>query len=332
MRRRRFLRTFAIAGATALTGLSPLSRTVALLKSENTRREEDMIPKRSLGKTGEELSIIGIGGIMFSGMEQPKANRLMGELIDLGINYIDVAPSYGNAEEVIGPALEGYRKKVFLASKTEERTRDGTVSELHESLKRLRTDYLDLYQLHALNSPGDVEEAFGPGGAMEAFVKAKKEGLVRYLGFSAHSVQAALEAMKRFDFDTILFPINFVLYFKEDFGPQVVKAARDKGMGIMAIKAMARSKRTPGEKTRDFPKCWYQPTSDPREANLAVRFTLSQPITSAVPPGEELLFQMALDAAGKFTPVTPEEREELRALAEGLEPIFRFRTGDAQQG
>ncbi len=332
MHRRKFLKTFAVSGAAALTGLGHLNKAAAFWGKKDSLEGGEMIPLRNLGKTGEKLSMIGIGGILFSDMEQVKANRLLGEFIDLGINYIDVAPSYGNAEEVFGPALKGRRDKFFLAEKTGERTKDGAASGLRKSLKNLGTDHLDLYQLHGLSSVDSVEEVFAPGGAMEAFVKAKKDGLVRYLGFSAHSVPAALEAMERFDFDTILFPVNFVLYFREDFGPQVLKKAVDKGMGIMAIKSMARSKRPAGEEVRNFPKCWYQPTSDPHEADLSVRFTLSQPITAAVPPGEEELFRMALSIAGKFTRITPGEREELKALAENLEPIFRFRTEGQQQG
>ncbi|HID05919.1 MAG TPA: aldo/keto reductase [Armatimonadetes bacterium] len=282
-----------------------------------------MLPRRPLGKTGVQLSIIGLGGIVVSGMEQSYANRFVRELIDSGINYIDVAPTYGNAEQVLGIALQGYRDKVFLACKTHKRTKAEAGAELRESLRRLRTDYFDLYQLHALSSMRDVERAFAPNGAMEAFVEARDKGLVRFLGFSAHSVKAGLAAMERFNFDTILFPINFVLYYRENFGPQVLKRAHEKGVACLAIKAMARSKRKPGAK-RMFPKCWYQPIYEPHEASLALRWTLSEGVTAVVPPGDERLFRLALKIAHQWTPVTDDERKALRELAKGLEPIFQL--------
>ena len=156
------------------------------------------LPRRAYGDTGERLSIIGFGGIVVSGAEQEHANRIVAEAVEKGVNYFDVAPSYGDAEIKLGPALEPYRKDVFLACKTTQRTKEGAAAELKESLKRLRTDHLDLYQLHALSDrEKDVDVAFGPGGAMEVFLEAKKQGQVRYLGFSAHSEEAALAAMER---------------------------------------------------------------------------------------------------------------------------------------
>jgi predicted aldo/keto reductase-like oxidoreductase len=169
----------------------------------------------------------------------------------------------------------------------------------------------------------DVEKIFGPNGAAEAFVKARKEGKVRYIGFSAHSVKAALAAMDRFDFDTILFPINFVLFFEENFGPQVIAKAKEKGMGILAIKALALSLIPEGQK-KSFEKCWYMPVSEREKADKALRFTLSQPITAAVPPGNPELFRMAVDLALNFRPITEEEKKELQEYAQGKDPIFKL--------
>jgi len=284
-----------------------------------------LIPKRKLGRTGEKLSIIGMGGIVVMGYGQDEANRIVREAIDRGVNYFDVAPSYGDgeAEEKLGPALQGYRDRVFLACKTAVRDREGALKELETSLKRLHTDHFDLYQLHALTTKEDVEKALGPGGAMETFVKAREQGKVRFLGFSAHSVEAALSAMDRFRFDTILFPFNWVCFYRGDFGPQVIKAAKAKGMGMLALKAMARSPWPEGAR-HDYPKCWYQPVSDLEEAALALRFTLSEPITAAIPPGENRLFQMALSIAQRFKPLTQKERELIQAKAADLQPIFRY--------
>jgi aryl-alcohol dehydrogenase-like predicted oxidoreductase len=282
--------------------------------------------KRALGKTGEELSIIGFGGIVVSGMEQSPANAIVAEAFDRGINYFDVAPSYGDAEDRLGPALEPYRDRVFLACKTGKRDKEGAAAELRESLRKLRTDHVDLYQLHALAKPEDIEQAFGPGGALEAFVAARQQGLTRFLGFSAHSVEVALDAMRRFAFDSVLFPINYVLYQEANFGHQVVALAKEQGIGRLALKAMARTKwpeATPRE-ARPFQKCWYEPITDPEEASLALRFTLSEPITAAIPPGEPTLFRMALDAAERFQPLTDGERAELSQRAAGLQPIFQL--------
>jgi aryl-alcohol dehydrogenase-like predicted oxidoreductase len=280
--------------------------------------------KRAYGNTGEQLSIIGFGGILVMNAEPETAARIVAEAVDRGINYFDVAPSYGNAEERLGPALEPHRDRVFLACKTGKRTRDEAAAELRDSLRRMRTDHFDLYQLHALTTREEMEQVFAPGGAMEAFVAARDQGLVRYLGFSAHSVETALEALERFPFDSILFPTNWVNYFQANFGPQVVARAQEKGVARLALKAMARTLWPEGTTERPFAKCWYEPVTDPKEADLALRFTLSQPITAAIPPGEEKFFRMALDIAERFQPLTETELAELQRRAGGLKPIFRL--------
>lgn len=283
-----------------------------------------MIQKRLLGKTGQYLSIIGFGGILVSGVEQSEADAIVREAIDRGINYFDVAPTYGDAEEHLGPALEEFRKDVFLACKTTQRKKEGAVAELHESLRRLRTDHFDLYQLHGMTTKEDLEQVFAPGGAMEVLIKAREQGLTRYIGFSAHSVETALALMDRFDFDTVLFPLNWVNYFNANFGPQVVAKAKNKNMGILALKAMARTQWSEGQK-RTHPKCWYEPVTDPVESELAIRFTLSEPITAAVTPGHSDLFRRAVEVAENFQPLSETERAELRKRAEGLKPIFQER-------
>jgi aryl-alcohol dehydrogenase-like predicted oxidoreductase len=284
------------------------------------------LAKRPLGKTGDRLSIIGMGGIVIMNLKQSRANNLVAEAFDRGINYFDVAPFYGDAQERLGPALEPYRKRSFLACKTDERTKRGAQEELEESLRLLRTDHFDLYQFHYLTTLDDVETVFGPDGAMETFQAAKQAGKVRFLGFSAHSVEAALAAMDRYEFDTILFPINFVLFSQANFGPQVLEKARRKGMGILALKAMAKTTwpKTMKESQRPNPKCWYQPAGLPEEASLGLRWTLSKPITAAIPPGDEKYFRLAMDVAQSFTPIKPEEEKALMARAVGVEPIFQL--------
>jgi predicted aldo/keto reductase-like oxidoreductase len=281
------------------------------------------LPRRPLGKTGEYLSIIGLGGIVVSLEEQEHANQVVREAYEAGINYFDVAPTYNDAELKLGPALEPYRKNVFLACKTVERDRAGSEKELNQSLGRLRTDYLDLYQVHGLESKEEVEKAFGPDGAMETFIRAKKEGKTRYLGFSAHSVEAALAAMDNYDFDTVLFPVNFGCWFKGNFGPQVIEKARAKGMGILALKAGAYSRPPKGEKS-GYRKCWYKPIENELEAALSYGFTFSLPVTAALPPGEEKFFRMALKIAPSFIPLAETERKKLEEAADSLEPLFKY--------
>lgn len=276
--------------------------------------------RRSLGSTGEKLSLVGMGGIVVSEIPQEEANRIVAEAVDRGVNYFDVAPTYGNAQERLGPALEPYRKQVFLACKTAERDRESSTKELENSLRLLRTDHVDLYQLHGLTSVADVEKVFAPGGAMETFLQAKKDGKVRFIGFSAHSAEAAEEALERYSFDSVLFPFNFVCWH-HGFGPKTLELAKSKGAGRLALKSMAKTS-WPEKGERKWGKCWYQPFDQWGDVELALRFTLSQDITAAVPPGEPELFRMALGVAEKFYPLSIEEIDQLKKTAESIKPIF----------
>jgi aryl-alcohol dehydrogenase-like predicted oxidoreductase len=318
MERRKF---FQVLSAGAI-GVSGILRGRIAGKTLLGLDPEKALPKRTLGRTGEKLSIIGLGGLVLADEPQETADGLVREAIDHGINYFDVAPSYGNAEDRMGPALAPFRKNVFLACKTLKRDKAGAAEELDRSLQKLQTDHFDLYQLHALSKTSEVEQAMGPDGALETFTQAKKEGKIRFVGFSAHSAEAALLAMKRFDFDTVLFPVNFVCFLKGNFGPQVVALAKEKNMGILALKALARQP-WPGETQRkDWPKCWYQPILDPEEAAFSFRFTLSQPVTAAVPPGDKRLFKKALELAHGFESLGSDNEARLRQLAANLSPLF----------
>jgi aryl-alcohol dehydrogenase-like predicted oxidoreductase len=327
MKRREFLKKSTITAGT-ITASGMLYHTFQITteagESESNSKYRTTLAQREYGQTGVKLSIIGFGGIVVKDAEQQHANRVVAEAFEKGVNYFDVAPSYGDAELKLGPALEPYRKKVFLACKTTERKREGASKELQQSLKRLRTDNLDLYQLHAITDvKKDVDTAFAKGGAMEVFVEAKKQGWVRYLGFSAHSEEAALAAMERYDFDSILFPINFATFYKGHFGPQVIARAKSKGMAILALKALARQRWPQDDPSRKkYPKCWYQPLTQRDQARLGLYFTLSQPVTAAIPPGEESLFRMALDLALRFTPISTPDSEKAKQMAESLSPIF----------
>ena len=159
---------------------------------------------------------------------------------------------------------------------------------------------------------------------METMEAAKKEGKIRYIGFSVHSAETALAAMDRYNFDTILFPVNFVLFTQAGFGPQILKKAQEKNMGILALKGMAKTVWPAGEKDHPQPKCWYQPAAFPDEASLGLRWTLGHPITAAIPPGDERYFRLAMDVAQNYKPLESHEEQALLAGAHGAEPIFHL--------
>ena len=282
--------------------------------------------KRILGKTGYEISILTFGGIVVDKTEANDAAAIVANAVNRGVNYFDVAPSYGQAQYILGPALEPYRKQVYLACKTGKRDAKGAQAELEESLRALKTDYFDLYQLHGLCTPEDIAQVFAPGGAMEVLRDAKEKGLVRNIGFSTHYDSSAIEIMRNADFATILFPVNFA-YRKQKAGSlSALNACKEKGMGVIAIKALAHRKWLEGEE-RMYPKCWYRPIYDnPELARLALNYTLSRDVTTAVPPGDERMMRLALEIIekqnGKAVPLTGDEQAALRAEAKAVKDVI----------
>ena len=316
MKRREFLMQAAVTAA-AVASTSKLKA--------GSRSASNPIAKRTLGKTGEQLSIIAFGGIVVMNEDPSASSNIVAEAVDRGVNYFDVAPSYGNAQERLGPALAPYRKNCFLACKTEGRMKDDSRAQLEESLRLLKTDHVDLYQFHALTKMTDLDKVLGPGGAMETMEAAKKEGKIRYIGFSVHSAETAVAAMDRYNFDTILFPLNWVLYTQAGFGPQILKKAQEKKMGILALKGMAKTVWSADQKeNHPEPKCWYQPAAFPDEASLGLRWTLGHEITAAIPPGDERYFRLAMDVAQNYKPLESHEEQALLAGGHGVEPIFHL--------
>ena len=316
MQRREFLKTsMASAAAVAMN-----------VRAAQAGSNAATLPRRPYGKEGIGLSIVGFGGIVVMNAEPDHAARVVAEAVERGTNYFDVAPTYGDAEVKLGPALEPYRKDVFLACKTTQRQRDAAEAEFEQSLERLRTDHFDLYQLHAITDvEKDVDAAFADDGVMPWLIEQKKAGRIRHLGFSAHSVSAAMAAMDRYDFDSILWPVNHAAYVRGDFGPKVVERAVDRGASVLALKALAKGKWSSQDHPdrQRFQKCWYEPLSDPAEAALGLRFTLGQPTTAALPPGEESLWRLAVDVAmSGVEPLTPEEEARLVVMAQDVQPIF----------
>ena len=278
---------------------------------------------RLLGKTGERLSVVGFGAIVFVGEDENFARDTVARSVDSGVNYFDMGPAYckGEAEERGGPVMEPYRDKIFLAEKTGKRTKAEAASELRQSLKRMRTDHFDLYQFHAVTTMEDVETIVGPGGALEAFVEAREQGLVRYLGFSAHTEEAALALMDHYDFDSILFPVNYVTWHQGHFGPSVLARAQAREMGILALKTLAKTPWTDGVE-HNWKKPWYSPVDTYDEARTALRWTLSRPVTSCVSPGHAEFLWWMIEAEKELRPLMEGEENAIAASAEGIEPIF----------
>ena len=321
--RRDFMKqALAAAGGVLASACAPH----ALAGDDREQPEQDKaktMDKRTLGKTGRKLSVIGFGGIVVMNAEPQEAADAVSNAVEHGINYFDVAPSYGNAEEKLGPALKPFRKDVFLACKTGRRDRAGAEEELKQSLQRLHTDHLDLYQLHGITKVADdVEVALGKGGAMEAILAAQKAGVIRHIGFSAHSPEAAMAAMREFDFDSILYPINFACHFGSGFETEPIAEAKKRGMGILALKAMARQSWAKDADRSDYPKCWYEPIDDAEQARLALSWALAQGITALLPPGQGRLFELALSLAPQLRDPDEADLAQLRQLAADSNPIF----------
>ena len=320
MKRRDFIRTTSLIAP----AMSLFPADLSFIARESGKGN---LEKRSLGKTGKMLSMIGFGGIMVRDLTPEASSSIVKIAIDAGVNYFDIAPAYGDAILKLGPALEPYRKDVFLSCKTGGRKKEDARKDLEKSLRDMRTDHFDLYQLHAVTTIDDVNTILGKGGAMETFLEAREEGKIRLIGFSAHSVEAAMALMNRFDFDTILFPVNLTTWYAGNFGPQVLALAQEKKMGILAIKAMARRPWPDGADKSKYPRCWYEPLTDDAEIRMGLRFTLSHPVTAALPSGETELFKIALNLRAQLEPLGKKEVEEIKAKALNGEPIFRYPAG-----
>lgn len=325
MKRRPFLKLAGgLAGACAL-GVHP---SFAKLKTDGeiVKKVKD-VPYRALGRTGMEVSIAGFPGLSMVHQDQEACNKAVANALELGVNFYDVAPAYGNgdAEIKLGNALKDMdRDSYHLACKTKMRDKEGARMELERSLERLHTDHFDLYQMHHLRTTDEVRQAFGPGGCMETFFEAQKEGKVRYLGFSAHTTKSALLAMKNYNFDTVMFPINFIENYAFGFGAEVMDLAAEQGAAVLAIKPMCGGYWPEGrERTRNW---WYMPLEDQETITKAMNFTLSKPgVTVGIPPAFLELFEKAVVAAKEYHVPDEKELDELKNLAAESLSVFEER-------
>jgi aryl-alcohol dehydrogenase-like predicted oxidoreductase len=331
MRRRDFLRQFAgVGGGLLVGGLAGCSiGREDQPKSAHSERDPNLLPIRPFGDKDLSLSVVGLGGITLNDLPERECDRLVRQALDKGVNWVDSSPRYGNSEPRLGRAIEPVRERLFVACKTQKRTYAEAKQQLDASLERLRTDRIDLYQLHALKDMhSDVDVAFGNNGALKLLIEARKAGKVRFLGFSAHSVPAAMAAMERFEFDSVMFPVNFGCWIQGNFGPQVVAEARKRNLAVLALKTLCKQR----WKKWDNPRrkqigLWYEPLTDPDEADLAFRFTLSQPISAMLPPGKPEFLTRAIQLGLSYRPLPPRgpDVQKLHRLAGDVEPMFTHR-------
>lgn len=280
---------------------------------------------RRFGRTGHMSTVAIFGAFALSRMDQVGADALMEQVREAGINHIDVAPSYGVAEERLGAFLAGERKHFFLGCKTMERTRAGAAAELQRSLQRLQVGHFDLYQLHAIKTFQELDEVTGPGGALEAIIEAHQAGLTRFIGITGHGLEAPavfLEALRRFDFDSILFPLNFILFAQSTYrakAEELLRQCRPKDVGTMIIKSIARQ---PWGKQPKTHNTWYQPFTEPEIIQQAVNFVLSQDVTGLCTAGDSQVLPLVLQACANYTTMSRTDQEALIGSAINYESIF----------
>jgi len=283
---------------------------------------------RRLGRTGNRSSVAVFGTAALWDVTQAEADRAIEIVRAAGVNHFDVAPSYGEAELRLGPWLAQHRREVFLGCKTMERTRDGAWAELQRSLERLQVEDLDLYQLHAVRELDELDAVTAKGGALEALVQAREQGLVRHLGITGHGYLAPVvhaEALRRFDFDTVMTPLNFVQWAEDGFRrafTQLADLAAERDAGLMIIKALTRAPW--GERPKTY-NTWYEPFDEPDQMERCIHFVLSQPVTAFATPGDLRLLPAALQAAGRFKPMTSAEQAALVSSADRYAPLFEPR-------
>lgn len=274
--------------------------------------------RRRLGRTRQMSTVVAFGSAGVGRVDQDVADRAIQTALDYGVNHIDVAPTYGEAELRLKPWMPRIRNQIFLGGKTRERTRDTAKAGLHKSLERLGVDRLDLYQLHAVGKPHELDECTAKGGALEALVEAREEGLVRWLGITGHSHDAPrthLEALRRFNFDTVMFPLNFVLWAIPEYRRDtqaLLDACRQKDVGVHIIKTLAKDPWGGRPKTHTT---WYEPFTDQGIIDQAVAFVLSQPVTTLCSTGDVTVLPKFLAAAERFRPLTAAAQEALVATA-----------------
>jgi predicted aldo/keto reductase-like oxidoreductase len=281
--------------------------------------------KRRFGRTEHQSTVAIFGTAAFYEISQSRADEVMEYILSTEINHIDVAPGYGQAEERLGPWLAKERNRFFIGCKTQERTKNKAAKELRQSLEILQVDRFDLFQLHAVTNLDELDQVTAKGGALEAILEAKEEGLVQYVGITGHGLevpQVFLEALNRFDFDTVLFPINFILYANHAYresANSLLAECKKRDVGTMIIKPIARGPWGEREKTHTT---WYQPFTDHELIQKSINFALSQSVTGICTAADITLLPHVVDACENYSHMNNDAQQELIVRADEFEQLF----------
>ena len=284
-----------------------------------------MIDKQPFGRTGHMSTRTLFGAAALGTVTQAEADRTLELLLEYGVNHIDTARSYGDSELRIGPWMEHHRHKFFLATKTEKRTYESAWEELEQSLERLRVDYVDLWQMHYLVDPEEWETAMGPGGALEAFVEAREQGLVRFLGVTGHDVAIAgmhKRSLERFDFDSVLLPCNYVLLQNPEYAAgfaALVAMCQERNVAVQVIKSICRRPWGDRPQTRST---WYEPLEEQDSVDRAVHWVLGQPGLFLNTPGDIHVLPKVLDGASRFQSAPSDEEMAADVATLEMAPLF----------
>ena len=284
-----------------------------------------MIPTRPFGRTGHQSSATIFGAAAFSDASPADVEPTLELLLEHGVNHIDTANSYGQSETLLGPVLPRYRDQFFLATKTGERTAAGAREHLHRSLDLLRTDHLDLWQMHCLVEPAEWEVAFGPGGVVEAFEEAKAQGLVRFLGVTGHGVGVAAmhqRSLERFDFDAVLLPYNAAMMRNQQYAADfeaLLALCAERNLAVQTIKGIARGPW--GDQPQNY-HTWYAPLSEQTDIDAAVAWVLRRPQVFLNTTSDLGLLRKTLAAAERFFAEGEPAALEAQIVAQAAAPLF----------
>ncbi len=284
-----------------------------------------MIRKQPFGSTGHMSTVTLFGAAALGKVTQAEADQTLEVLQKYGVNHIDTAASYGDSELRIGPWMKEYRKDFFLATKTGDRTYQTAKASIHRSLERLQTDQVDLIQMHNLTHPDDWDVAMGPGGALEALVEAREQGIVRFLGVTGHGLVAPamhMRSLKHFEFDSVLFPVNYPMLQNERYkadAEALINMCRERGVAIQTIKSITRGPWATHDRDRSV---WYQPLEDQADIDLAVHFILGMPNLFLNTAGDIHLLPMVLNAADRYEQQPSDEEMQELAERQSMTPLF----------
>jgi len=284
-----------------------------------------MIAREPFGRTGHSSSRVILGGVAFAEATQSETDKALELAQSLGVNHVDVASSYGDAEARIGDWIGRHGKPFFLATKIDERTASKARKEFQRSLGRLKVDRLDLLQLHNLVDPGEWETALGPGGALEAAIEAREQGLVDFIGVTGHGVAVAgmhNRSLEHFDFDSVLLPLNFVMAQNEQYFKnleRLVATCQSRNVAVQTIKSIVRS---PWGRTRPNHETWYRPLEDQVAIDRAVQWVLGHRRIFMVSVGDVHLLPKVLDAADRFQKAPTDEEMQAQVEELNMQPLF----------